>query len=153
MVIEQWGFFSVPYLLWQVTSACNGHSEDLLHSHLLPRVWQWSCHCLFLQLRSVATGHRTLISRMRGERSTSTPPRRFLTLWSQAISSCIKKIFLSLKREILILWTYALGMLRPGLPCDIVARQSILAHLSWKRLNIFIFFFKTNGPTSSKLCT
>ena len=51
-------------------------SEDPWHSHLLPSVWQWSCHYLFLRLRSVATGDRTPISRMRGERSSSTPPRR-----------------------------------------------------------------------------
>ena len=51
-------------------------SEDPWHSPLLPSVLQWSCHNLFLRLRSVATGDRTPISRMRGERSTSTPPRR-----------------------------------------------------------------------------
>ena len=34
-------------------------SEDTLHSHLLPSVWQWSCHYLFLRYRSVATGDRT----------------------------------------------------------------------------------------------
>ena len=34
-------------------------SEDSLHLHLLPSVWQWSCHYLFLRLRSVSTGHRT----------------------------------------------------------------------------------------------
>ena len=51
-------------------------SKDPRHSHLLPSVWQWSCRYLFLRLRSVATGNRTPISRMRGERSTSTPPRR-----------------------------------------------------------------------------
>ena len=130
-------------------------SEDPWHSHLLPNVWQWGCHCLFLRLRSVATGDRTPLSRIRGERSTSTPPRRFLTLWSEAISSCIsiEIIFLSIKLEILILWTYALGMLRPGLPCDVTARQSILAHLtesaSLSVFNIFIFFSKTNGPISS----
>ena len=28
-------------------------SEDPWHSHLMPSVWQWSCHYLFLQLRSV----------------------------------------------------------------------------------------------------
>ena len=31
-------------------------SEEQWHSHLLPSVWQWSCHYLFLQLRSVAAG-------------------------------------------------------------------------------------------------
>ena len=51
-------------------------SEDPCHSHLMPSVWQWSCHYVFLRLRSVATGDRTSISRMRDERSTSTPPRR-----------------------------------------------------------------------------
>ena len=34
-------------------------SEDPLHSHLLPSVWQWSFHYLFLRPRSVATGIRT----------------------------------------------------------------------------------------------
>ena len=47
MAIEQWGFLSVPHLLW------HGHPfkivifEDLWHLHLLPSVWQWSCHYLF----------------------------------------------------------------------------------------------------------
>ena len=50
-------------------------SEEPWHFHLLPSVWQWSCHYLFLRLRSVATGDRTPISRMRGERSTSTQRR------------------------------------------------------------------------------
>ena len=53
-------------------------SEDAWHSHLLSSVWQWSCHYLFLRLRSVTTGDRTPSTRMRGERSTSTQPRRFL---------------------------------------------------------------------------
>ena len=30
-------------------------SEDPLHTHLLPSVWQWSCHYLILRLMSVAT--------------------------------------------------------------------------------------------------
>ena len=34
-------------------------SEDPLHSHLKPSVWQWSCQYLFLRLMSVATGIRT----------------------------------------------------------------------------------------------
>ena len=42
-------------------------SEDPWHSHLLPSVWQWSCHFQFLRRRlgSVATRDRTPISRMR----------------------------------------------------------------------------------------
>ena len=34
-------------------------SEDPCHSHLLPSVSQWSCHYLFLRLRSVAAGIQT----------------------------------------------------------------------------------------------
>ena len=37
-------------------------SKDPWHSHLLPSIWQWSCHYLFLRLRSVVTGDRTPIS-------------------------------------------------------------------------------------------
>ena len=33
-------------------------SEDPWHSDLMPSVWQWSCHYLFLRHRSVATGIR-----------------------------------------------------------------------------------------------
>ena len=50
MAIEQWGFLSVPHLLW------HGHpfiiliSED---SHLLPIVWQWICHLLRSNLTKV----------------------------------------------------------------------------------------------------
>ena len=76
---------------WPLSSegslACHTHCDKGLtfimvifeapwHSHLLPSVWQWSCHYLFLRLRSVATGDRNPISRMPGERSTSSPPRR-----------------------------------------------------------------------------
>ena len=58
MVIEQWGFFSVPH--------CDtGHpfimviSEHPWHLHLLLSVWPWSCPDLFLRLRSVAAGIQT----------------------------------------------------------------------------------------------
>ena len=47
-------------------------SKDPCHSHLLPSVW----HYLFLRLMSVTTGDGTPISRMRCERSTSTPAQR-----------------------------------------------------------------------------
>ena len=65
-------------------------SEDPWHSNLLPSVWQWSCHYLFLRLRSVATGDRTLTSRTRGESSTSTPPRRLKhVIWSRHSRRCV----------------------------------------------------------------
>ena len=47
MAIEQWGFFSVPHLLWHGALIYNGHIQDPWHSHLMPSVWQWSCHYLF----------------------------------------------------------------------------------------------------------
>ena len=41
-------------------------SEDPWHSHLMPSVWQWSCHYLFLRLMSVANAlhlrHRSGVS-------------------------------------------------------------------------------------------
>ena len=52
MAIEQWGFFSVQHLLWHGASVYNGHLRGpVTHSHLLPSVWQCSCHFLFLRLR------------------------------------------------------------------------------------------------------
>ena len=76
MAIEQWGFLTcrthcdtgLPFIMFI--------SDDPWHSHLLLSVRQWSCHYLFLRLRSVATGDWIPISRMRGERSISMPPRR-----------------------------------------------------------------------------
>ena len=50
------------------------------HTHLLPRVWQWSCHYLLLRLVSVAIGDRTPISSMRGELSTCEPPQQLITV-------------------------------------------------------------------------
>ena len=45
-------FFSVPHLLSHGASIYNGLSEDPWHSQLLPSAWEWSCHYLFLRLRS-----------------------------------------------------------------------------------------------------
>ena len=83
---HSWPLSSVGSLMCH-THCDTGISEDPWHSHLLPNVWQWSCHYLFLRLRSVATGDRTPISRMRGERSTSKLPRRSVTLYLQATSA------------------------------------------------------------------
>ena len=55
MAIEQWGFFSMPHLLWHGTSVYNGHLRGPV-THLLLSVWQWSCHIVFLRLMSVAAG-------------------------------------------------------------------------------------------------
>ena len=83
-------------------------SEDPWHLNLLPSVWQWSCHYLFLRIRSVATGDRTLTSRTRGESSTSTPPRRLKhVIWSRHSRCCVEWSLLtsmSFKFNILSFW-------------------------------------------------
>ena len=67
-------------------------SEHPWHSHLLLSVWQCSYHYLFLRLGSVATRDRTPISRMRGERPTFLPPRRFgISNFSKILCMMIEK--------------------------------------------------------------
>ena len=56
-------------------------SEEPWHSYLLPRVWQWSCHYLFLRHRYVAAGIRTI----------SLPHAR-LTLSTAAVKNEIKHV-------------------------------------------------------------
>ena len=53
-------------------------SEDPWHSHLLPSVWQWSCHYLFLQLRSVLAGIRTPNLPLAGQTLKTTMPPPWL---------------------------------------------------------------------------
>ena len=69
MAIEQWEFFSKPHLVWHRAPFIMVISENPWHSHLLPRVWQGSCHYLFydLSLLRLEFEHRTF--RMQGERS------------------------------------------------------------------------------------
>ena len=58
MDIDQLGFFSVPHLLRHGSSVyIIIISEDPWHSHLLSSDWSWSCHYLFLRLRSVAASN------------------------------------------------------------------------------------------------
>ena len=53
-------------------------SEDSWHSDLLPSVWQWSCHYLFLRLRSVAAGIQTPNLPLSGlTLSPTAPPPQF----------------------------------------------------------------------------
>ena len=59
MAIEQLVFLNVPHLLRSWHPLIMVISEDPWHSHLLPSVWQWSCHYLFLRRRSVAARIRT----------------------------------------------------------------------------------------------
>ena len=60
MAIELWQIFSVPNLLWHGTSVYNGHIQGpVTLTPIMPSVWQWSCHCLFLRLKSVTARIRT----------------------------------------------------------------------------------------------
>ena len=55
MAIEQWGFFSVPFLLWHGASVYNGH----LRGPVTLTPWQWSFENLFLRFWSDAARIRT----------------------------------------------------------------------------------------------
>ena len=57
LAIEQWELFCVSHLLWNGASVYNGHLRGSVT--LTPIVEQWSCHYLFLRLRTVAAGIRT----------------------------------------------------------------------------------------------
>ena len=50
MAIEQWGFYSVPHLLWHGASVYKGYLRAPV-THLLLSFLQWSCHYLYLRLR------------------------------------------------------------------------------------------------------
>ena len=54
----QWGFLSLSHLLWHGHPFIMVISEDPWHSPLLSSLWQWSCHHLFLWVRSFAAGIR-----------------------------------------------------------------------------------------------
>ena len=58
MVIEQWGFFSVPHLLWHGASVYNGHLWGSLALTLIAESLAGGFHYLFLRLKSVAAGIR-----------------------------------------------------------------------------------------------
>ena len=76
MAIEQWGFFSLPHLLWHGPTVYNDHlwGPVTLAPFAEPLAVELSLPVLFLWLRSVETRDWTLISCMRGEPYTSTPP-------------------------------------------------------------------------------
>ena len=74
----------------------TGHSfimvaaKDPWHSHLLPSVWQWNCHYLFLRLGSVRLGFQQPTFRFRGERSN--PPRHRRGLCVIISLTCLMKL-------------------------------------------------------------
>ena len=68
MAIEQWGIFSVLYLLCHGASVYNDHLQGPLT--LIPVAEQWSCHYLFFSSICRGWDSNTQTSvRMRGERS------------------------------------------------------------------------------------
>ena len=67
-------------------------SQDTWHSHLLLSVWQWSCHYLFLRLRSVATGDRTPIPNA----------RRTLYLYA---TPAVLRVFIFFRKRLLYDWS------------------------------------------------
>ena len=69
MAVEQWGFFSVPHLLWHGASVYNGHLRGPVTLTSLAERLAGNCHYLFWQLRSVAAEIWT-------PNLPSAPPRR-----------------------------------------------------------------------------
>ena len=121
-------------------------SENPWHSHLLPSVWQWNCHYLFLRLGFVPTGDRTPISRMREESSTSTPSRRSIvrsnfSLWNKFMNV---RQFQNNKLNMA-----PTSLLKEGVYCFALVCLSV--NLQTKRcpLNIFYYFCLK----VAKLCT
>ena len=56
LLIEQWGLFSMPHLLWVGAFVYNGHIWGPMTLTPVAEVFQWSCHYPFLWLRSVVAG-------------------------------------------------------------------------------------------------
>ena len=76
MVIENWGFFSVPHLLWHRPTLYYGYLRGpVTFTPVAKRL------AVELSLPVLTTEVCRDISRMRGERSTSTPPRRYSLRW------------------------------------------------------------------------
>lgn len=73
------GFFSIPHLLWHEVSVYNGNLRST-HTCCLAFV-QWSCHYLFLILRTVAVGIRPTTFCMWGGRSNRLHHRGGCIFW------------------------------------------------------------------------
>ena len=76
---HSWSLSSEGSLAWP-TYCDTGHplmviSKDPWHSHLLPSVWQWSCHYLFLRRMSVAAGIWTPNLPLAGRTQMISPQR------------------------------------------------------------------------------
>ena len=76
MAIEQWGFYSVPHLLWHGASVYMVISEDPWHSYLLPRLSSGAVTTCFNDLGLSRLGFEHPTFRLWGERSKSQCHRR-----------------------------------------------------------------------------
>ena len=78
MGIEQWGFFSVPHLMWHGTSVSNGHLLGPLTLVPIAERLAVELSLLFLRLRSVKVEMRAPNSPLAGITLWPTaPPTRF----------------------------------------------------------------------------
>ena len=59
MAIEQWGFFSLPHLMWHGPSVYNGHIQGPVTLTPIAERLAVELSLLFLQLKSVEPGIRT----------------------------------------------------------------------------------------------
>ena len=96
ITIEQWGFFSVPHLLWHETSVYTVISEDRWLSHLLSSVWRFRCHYLFYRITIVATGDQTPISCIKDQSSTN------LATWRRKIQKKCNVMYYWILKETFI---------------------------------------------------
>ena len=71
MAIEQWRLLNMLHLLWHGVTLIVWSYPRTRHSLLLPRVWQWSCHYLFLTTYVCSDRGSNPDPRMRDERSTA----------------------------------------------------------------------------------
>ena len=86
MAIVQWGFFSVPHLLWHEASFYDGHLRGPVTLTPNAERWQWSCHYLYVRLRSVAVGIRTPTRPLAGRTLLPTAPTpRPCCYWKYAL--------------------------------------------------------------------
>ena len=69
MVIEQWGFFSVPQLLWHGASVYNDHLRELVTLTPVAEVLAVELSLPVLMMGLSRTGFKHPTFRMRGERS------------------------------------------------------------------------------------
>ena len=86
MAMKQWGVFNVPYYCDTGCPFMMVISEDPWHSHRLLCVWQWSCHHIFLRLRSVAARIRALnLPHARWTLLPTAPPLQLCTANSGSV--------------------------------------------------------------------